>query len=339
MRKGDIHSGSVARKADQIRPASDGLVGLTLLVLHKLEDSFGYYDVATGRETIRIRTRPFPHEICLDPSKQKIYIAEMGVRGIESEGAGGHTISVTDLKSKKEISLIDTGKYDRPHGITTFGERLYVTSESTQHLLVYDLVSEELIRAVYLGQECAHMVTVSPDGGLACTANILSNTITLVDTESLKVIEHISVPERPEGMVFSPDGNIIYCVCREAYSVALIDRHKTRMTGQIETGNGPVRIVITPDGSRLGIPLFHSASVQLVDTGSGKVTHTIPVGPHPAGAALSSDGNFLFISCEEENMVYVIDLENNGIVQKIKTGNGADAMVCVEKNDILVYKK
>ncbi len=71
-----------------------------LLVLHKLEHSFGYYDVQSGEQLRSIKTRDYPHEICLDPDRKKVYIAEMGVRGIESEGAGGHTIAVFDLKTR-----------------------------------------------------------------------------------------------------------------------------------------------------------------------------------------------------------------------------------------------
>lgn len=306
----------------------------TLLVLHKLEESFGYYDVHSGRKLALIKTRPYPHEICLDPARKKIFIAEMGVKGIESKGPGGHTISIFDIKTKRLFSEIDTGKYDRPHGIATFGNKLYITSESTKNLLIYNLQTETLIKAVYLGQECAHMVTISRDGKIVYTANIWSNSITAVDSLNYQVLHHIPVPERPEGMAFSHDGSLIYCVCREAKAVAIIDRKSATMIDKIETGNGPVRIVMSPDGQQLCIPLFHSASVQIADTQTRKVTHTIQVGPHPAGTCISPDGKLVFISCEEENIVYVINFKTYQIVNKIKTGNGADAMVCLFTSEI-----
>jgi len=305
-----------------------------LLVLHKLEHSFGYYDVKSGRQLASIETRAYPHEICLSPDRKKIYIAEMGVRGIESEGPGGHTLAVFDTRSREQISTIDTGKYDRPHGLATFGDRLFVTSESTQHLLVYDIENEALLKAVFLGQECAHMVSVSPDGGMAYTANIWSNSITAVDTQSLEVVRHIAVPERPEGMAFSPDGVNMYCVCREAKAVAVVDCENGELVDRIETGHGPVRVVITPDGGRLAIPLFHSAAVEVVDTATGKVIHTIPVGPYPAGTCISPDGKLVFMSSEDENLVYVFDMDTLEIVQKIKTGDGADAMVCLLASEL-----
>jgi len=306
----------------------------TLLVLHKLEHSFGYYDVKSGKQLDCIKTREYPHEICLSPDRKKVYIAEMGVRGIESEGAGGHTIAIFDAKSGQQISTIDTGSYDRPHGLATCGDRLYVTSESTKQLLVYDLETEDLVKAVCLDQDCAHMVSLSPDGGSAYTANIWSNSISEVNTRNLEVVRHIPVPERPEGMAFSPGGRTMYCVCREAKAVAVLDCEKGEVVDQIDTGHGPVRVVISPDGQRLAIPLFHSAAVEVADTSAGKVTHTIPIGPHPAGICISPDGQLVFISCEDENLVYVFDMDSIEIIQKISTGDGADAMVCLLASEL-----
>ena len=306
----------------------------TLLLLHKLEESFGYYNVQSGKQLASIKTRPFPHEICLDPQRKKVYIAEMGVRGIESIGSGGHTISVFDIKTHRQVSDIDTGFFDRPHGITTYDNRLFVTSESTKNLLIYNLKTEKLIKAVYLGQDCAHMVNVAADGKTAYTSNIWSNSLTAIDTETYKVLHHIPVPERPEGMIFSHDGSLIYCVCREANTIAVIDCESAKMIDKIETGNGPVRIVISPDGQQLCVPLFHSASVQFANTLTREVTNTIQIGPHPAGICLSPDGKLVFISCEEENLVYVIDFKTLEILNKIKTGNGADAMVCLFNSEI-----
>jgi YVTN family beta-propeller protein len=305
-----------------------------LLVLHKLEGSFGYYDVKTGERLALIKTLPYPHEICLDPARERIYIAEMGVRGIESKGPGGHTIAVFDVRSRQQSAEIDTGSYDRPHGLATFGDRLYVTSESTKHLLVYDLHTEKLVRAVYLDQDCAHMVSIAPGGETAYTANIGSDSITAVDTTKNRVLYHVPVPERPEGMVFSPDGSLMYCVCREAGAVAVVDCKRGEVVDRIPTGHGPVRVVITPDGGRLGIPLFHSAAVQIADTQSRTVTHTLQVGPHPAGACISPDGKLVFMSCEEENLVYVFNMDNLALKQRIRTGKGADAMVCLFRSEM-----
>lgn len=306
-----------------------------LMVLHKTDASFGYYDVQTGERLATIPTRPFPHEICLSPDRSLIYIAEMGVRGVESEGEGGHAIAVFNAKSRGQLRTIDTAPYDRPHGIQTHENgNLFVTSESTKHLLIYDLHTETLKHAVHLDQECAHMVSITPDGERAYTANIFSNTITEVDVAAGRVVRHIDVLQRPEGMVFSNDGSLIYVVNRESRAVSIVDRQLGKQIDTIETGDGPVRVVISPDGSRLAIPLFHAAAVQIADTQSRNITHTVKVGPHPAGTAMSPDGELVFMSCEDENRVYIFTMQTIEIIGAIDTGPGCDAMVCFFEDEL-----
>jgi YVTN family beta-propeller protein len=106
------------------------------------------------------------------------------------------------------------------------------------------------------------------------------------------------------------------------------------MIGKIPTGKGPVRIVMTPDGNRLAFPLFHADAVQIADTRTAKVTHTIPVGRQPAGTAISPDGELVFISCELEKTVYVLSLSENKIVARIGTGEGPDAMICIDATEL-----
>ena len=308
-----------------------------LVILHKTGQSFAYYDVQTGKTLRSIDTKPFPHEICLSPDRKSFYVAEMGVRGVESTGPGGHTIAIYRTGTGEKTGEIDTGKYDRPHGLVTHANgRLYVTSESTQYLLIYDLNKNELIQKVYLGQKCAHMVNTSHNGNRAYTANIFSNTITEIDTTDGRVIRHITVPERPEGMVCAPDDSLIYVVCREAKRIAVIDAAHGEWIDSIPTGNGPVRIAMTPDGSQFVIPLFHSAAVQVIDRVT-KVTQTLDVGPHPAGVAISPDGGLFFISCEDEQQVYVFDMHTKELLNKIKTGPGCDAMVCLDRREIKFF--
>lgn len=299
-----------------------------LVILHKLDDSFGVYDIQTGQPIDVFPTRPFPHEVCLSPDRRKFYVAEMGVRGVETEGPGGHTVSVYETRSRRCLGTIDTGRYDRPHGIAAHANgRLFVTSESTRHLLIYDLASEALLHAVHLDQVHAHMVSVSHDGRTAYTANIGSNTLSEIDVDQGAVRRHIPVLERPEGMAFSPDGRRIYVVCRESRAVAVVDAARGVVTDQIATGHGPVRVAISPDGKRLAIPLFHDDALEIVDTETRRVTHRIPVGRHPAGIALSPDGRWLFVACEEENKVTVFSMDTEAIVGDICTRDGCDAMV------------
>jgi YVTN family beta-propeller protein len=307
----------------------------TLLVLHKEGHSLGYYDVETGRQTAEVATSDFPHEMCLHPDRNRLYIAEYGLRGVETPGKGGNTVAILDVGAKSIVGRISTGEYDRPHGIAAHSRgRLCVTSETRNSLLVFDLGSGQELAAIDVRQETPHMTAVAPEAMLAFTANMGSNALTAIDLESFQVLRHVPVLSRPEGMAFSPCGGRLYVTNRESAAVVVVDCCLMEMSGRIETGKGPVRAAMSPDGARLVVPLFFQDALQILDLGEGRVANTVQVGRQPAGAAVSPDGTLAFASCELEDAVYVIDLEGGRVVDRIGTRKGPDAMVCLAASEV-----
>jgi YVTN family beta-propeller protein len=309
-------------------------MGPVLIVLHKLGASLGFYDVHAGTALVQQETGPFPHELCKAPDGQSFFVAEYGLRGTDAPGPGGSTVGIFDIRSAERTGTLSTGRYDRPHGIGAGrngdgSDRLVVTSETTDRLLIFHIQSGELLHAVAVSQQAPHCVGLDPSGAFAYTSNIGSGTVTKIDVERGEVQSSVRVGERPEGMAFSPDGALLFLVNRESNLISIVDTAALSVVGAISTGQGPVRIAITPDGKRLAFPLFHQDAVQIADARRGCVTHTIPVGRQPAGTALSADGALLFVSCELEDTVYVISMDEFAIVRRIRTGCGPDAMMCI----------
>lgn len=312
-----------------------GLDNRALAVLHKLEDTLAIFEVATGREIFRMPTGRFPHEMCLSPDRRRLYVSEYGLRGVESVGEGGNTIGVFDLDGRKRSGEIGLSGYRRPHGIVAHETgRLFVTCEPQNALLVFRLEDGAAVHAVDVGQDLPHIVTVSPDGATAVTANIGTGTLTAVDVEKGVPLRNVRVLERPEGMAFSPDGRLLYVVNRESDAIAVVETGRFEMTGRIETGRGPVRVAMTPDGSRIGFPLFFGDAVQIADTATRQVIHTIPVGRQPAGITISRDGELLFVSCEVDRRVYVVSVAEGRVVATIATGEGPDAMAALDLDEV-----
>jgi YVTN family beta-propeller protein len=311
------------------------LEGRALVVVHTLEASLGCYDVSSGHELFRLPTTEFPHELCLGPERRLLYVSEYGLRDVESEGEGGRTVAIFDLRARARVGTLGTGEFSRPHGIAADrGGRLFVTCEPQRTLLVYRLEDESFFHVVDIGQELPHVVAVSPDGRTAFTANIGSGTLTAVDVMMGVVLRHVEVLERPEGMAFSPDGTLLYAANRESAAVSIVDAIKVETVGRIDTGQGPVRVAVTPDGGRIAFSLFHEDAVQIADTASRQVIRTIAVGRQPAGTTMSADGELLFVSCGLERTVYVIGLADGEVLTTISTGEGPDAMASLDLMEV-----
>jgi YVTN family beta-propeller protein len=312
-----------------------GLDGRAVAVLHKLEDTLAVFEVSTGREIFRVPTARFPHEMCLSPDRRRLLVSEYGLRGVESEGEGGRTIGIFDVRARARTGEIGLDGYRRPHGIVAHESgRLFVTCERQNTLLVVRLEDGARLHAVDVGQALPHIVAVSPDGATAVTANIGTGTLTAVDVEQGLPRRHVRVLERPEGMAFSPDGRLLYVVNRESDAIAVVETGQFEMVGRIATGRGPVRVAITPDGGRIGFPLFFGDAVQIADTSTLQVVHTTPVGRQPAGTTMSRDGEVLFVSCEMDRRVYVVSVADGQVLTTIGTGEGPDAMASLELDEV-----
>lgn len=310
------------------------LDGRALVVSHRLDASLGCYDVATGAEIFRLPTAEFPHGLCLGPD-HRLYVTEYGLGEVDSEDEGGSTIAVFDLRTRQRVDTLSTGAYRRPHGIAAdSGGRLFVTCESQRVLLIYRLEDASFLHVVDVGQETPHEVAVSPDGRTAMTANLGSGTLTAVDVMMGAVLSQAKVLERPEGMAYAPDGTRLYVANRASAAVSIVDPVAVKTIGRIETGSGPVRVVVTPDGGSVAVTLLDDDAVQIADTSTRTVTGAIPVGRQPEGATLSADGTLLFVSCPLEGQVYVIALKEKEVITTISTGEGPDALICLDRADV-----
>jgi YVTN family beta-propeller protein len=312
-----------------------GLENRALIVLNRLEGSLCCYELGDGHERFRLPTAAFPHELCLAPDRRRLFVTEYGVPSAESDGEGGNTIAVFDLRAHRRVGTIRTGKYRRPHGITAHhGGRLFVTSEARGTLLVLRLEDHSVLHAVDIEQDMPQAVAVSPDGRTAFTANIGSGSVSAVDVMMGVVLRHVPVLDRPGGLACSPDGGLLYVANRESAAISIVDAVRLEVVGRIETGRGPVRIAVTPDGRRIAFPLFDEDAVQVADAETRAVTQTIPVGRQPVGAAMSADGEHLFVSCERERRVDVVSLAEGRVVATVATGEGPGGIAWLELADL-----
>jgi YVTN family beta-propeller protein len=88
----------------------------------------------------------------------------------------------------------------------------------------------------------------------------LSNTLTVIDTRTLEVVETYAVGVEPLAMAITPDGKKVYVANAgtgtetfeliPSNSVSIVDT-ETKEVKTIEIGNSPTHMVMTPDGRKV----------------------------------------------------------------------------------------
>ncbi|WP_394212169.1 YVTN family beta-propeller repeat protein [Enterovibrio calviensis] len=148
----------------------------------------------------------------------------------------------------------------------------------------------------------------------AYVANEKDDTLSVIDMDTMEVVNTIAVGDRPRGIELSKDGTQLYICASESDTVQVLDLATNTLVGELPSGEDPELFALHPDGKRLYIANEDDALMTVVDIPSASVIAQVEVGVEPEGVAVSPDGNTAIITSETSNMVHWIDTKTNAMV-------------------------
>ena len=233
-------------------------------------------------------------------------------------------------------------------------KRAVAALSGANEVAVIDLVKKKVVGRVAVGV-CPYGVVISRDGGTALVSNFgggrpnvsgtqsvpdtlsrsagspvavdsrgvaLRGTVSVIDLNSLTVLNEIATRIHPEAMVLSPDGRLAYVVDDSGDGVSVIDIARRAVVNQLDTKPSPelpygsltAGLAISADGQTLytanaGNNAIKVAGVlRMPSAGTRSVPDTfIPAGGFPGSVCLRGDELFI-------GNVY----EHPGGLQKVK---------------------
>jgi YVTN family beta-propeller protein len=145
--------------------------------------------------------RPMEFEKAADGTTSRIFV----------QLSDYHGIAVVDFKQRKEVSRFEMADIPTEHkhteglqgapahglAITADGKKLFATSKWYGQLYAYSLPDLKPLGSVHVGQH-PEWITLSPDNKSAYIAAAGDNTVSVVDTATLKEIARIPVGQVPK---------------------------------------------------------------------------------------------------------------------------------------------
>ena len=135
-------------------------------------------------------------------------------------------------------------------------------------------------------------------GPKAYVGNFKDNTVSVIDTDTGKVVATVPVAAGPHGMAVSPDGRNVYVSGDLASTVSVIDTASDRVAQTIEVGKAPHGLAMKSDGKLLLVAVYGDDRVAFVDTSTRAVTGTVMVAK-PHNIAISTDDKVAYIGSQE----------------------------------------
>jgi YVTN family beta-propeller protein len=299
-------------------------VAQNLLVLNK-EGTVAIVDPVTQKVLGRAPTGEGPHEVVATSDGKLAVVSNYG-----SGPAPGHSLSVIDIASRKEIHRFDTTPLYRPHGLFSIDGKVYFTAEGSKAVARYDPASNKIDWLTGTGQDGTHMVYLSKDQNLMFTSNMGSGTMSIFAKTANGQDWHqtvIPVGAAPEGFDVSPDGRELWAANGGDGTVSIIDIASRKVTQTFPVSSKRSnRLKFTPNGKRALISDLASGDLIVVDVASRKDIKHLNVGRGVAGTLVSPDGSRVYMAATNDNWVAVVDLKSLEVLSRISTGTGPDGM-------------
>lgn len=291
-----------------------------LLVLHKLDDSFGFYDAVSGKLEAKVAVGKKPHEFALSADEKFAYVTNYGADSYTETQPGGNTITVIDLAARKAVGEIALGEYHRPHGIERGKSGLlYVTTDFPASLLVVDAKKAKIVKAIPLTGKLPHMVQLTQDERKAWTADAGSGTVSVIDIANRRQTTQIDVGGVPMGFALTPDEKNLFVATRTNNMVVQVDAVANKLKRKLGVPGEPARLAPSPDGRWIYVSLIGSGEVAVLNAHTQLEVNRVAVGQRAEGLRLTDDGQRLYVSAQAENKVVEFSLPELEKVKEIAT--------------------
>ena len=259
------------------------------------------------------------------------------------------------FKVEKEISL-EENIY--PHHICIDKKKnlMYIPSSSDGMLYILDLNSQNIIESISIGGNLSQIALCN---GELFLSNEDSNSIYILDQNTLNPVGIIGVDEMPHGFDFNRNENKLYVpcinsiVCIDTLSKCIdrkididfkawhikIDSKKNEIYTSTLDGKliildeGRMKIIKIIDGFLLPIQVCFNyrdnkvyiadlgyRNIRILDYDTGEYLGCIDVDGNPQGLEISDDEKLLMVSDTQKNSLKIYDTSNNKLIKEVNVG-------------------
>jgi YVTN family beta-propeller protein len=219
-----------------------------------------------------------------------------------------NSITIFDKVSAKVVGVVPTGLAPAGIALDQGRKRAYVAISGEDTLIAIGLQEYSIIdRTTLRGGDVPVDLALTPDGDTLLSANLGSNTVSLIDTRSLTEVDRIQVGNEPRSVLVDSKGERAYVLNSASSSISVIDLRNRRLAGTISTEAEPLRAQFNQAGDKLYVIHRLSSRVSVVDAVNLRVTEKVYVGPGVTAITVDPRSDFVYLSRSGSGAVEIFD--------------------------------
>jgi YVTN family beta-propeller protein len=215
--------------------------------------------------------------------------------------SGSNTISVLDLKARREIAAMGAGEEPVAARLSPDNKTLVVANRRGNSVSLFDTATRR-VRAIFEGCPGASDAVILPDSSKAfvpCSAGHQIMAIALARAEIR--------PAQPGSAQFVP-------------------ARPDRLEALLDVGQAPLQLALKPDGGELFALNSLSDSISEVNTTTDDINSATIIGGTPVRGLVSADNSVLYVANFRSQYVTVYAIDDGKRIGSIHAGDGSSAL-------------
>ncbi len=258
----------------------------------------------------QVRVGDFPVQIAVHPKGDYAAVLHCGY--------GPHEVVILRLPGGRVVSRVALEEAFYGIGFSADGSRLFASGASQETIQAFTfrkgyLIDEQSVTLRDIKQRGIPAgLAVSADGRRLWTVNLLGQSITEVDLESVRVVREIALAAPTATPANSP-GN----PSRDFDEDSVTKRARALLETVNDEAPYPYACVLDETQHRLYVSLWAQSAVQVIDIDTGAPGARWRTEEHPNEMVLSRSGRHLFVANANRNTVSVIDTDTGRTLETL----------------------
>ncbi|MEM5278361.1 cytochrome D1 domain-containing protein [Cupriavidus taiwanensis] len=176
---------------------------------------------------------------------------------------------------------------------------------------------------ITVGAFALGLMTVPARAEVVVILNSGDATVTLIDKDTLKVLETFPIGKEPHHLIATPDDKSLIVANAVGNDLVFLDPVSGKVQQRVLNIDDPYQIGFSPDqkwfvatGNRLD-----RVDVYRWDGKALKLARQYPLGKTPSHIAFTADSRIAFITLQDSNEVAAIDLVTQNVMWRMETGS------------------
>ena len=149
--------------------------------------------------------------------------------------------------------------------------------------------------------------------------NSMDSTVSVIDLDSLKIVEELHVGPHVHCVALTPDGRRLFTTTEADNSLVTSDAASGKILGTVKMPGRPNECAVTPNGRYVTVPIRDGNSVVIVDANQQKIVKVLPI-KDPHNSVNIGSNRYSFVSSMASNEIDVVDFDKLDYAAHIPVG-------------------